>query len=350
MMNKLTEFRGSRVLKFPLAILAFFVMLSCSSGDLNLRDAAGNTPLHYAVFYQDIPVVRSLIRSGADINASNNRGLTPLRCAAMLNNREILDILISEGACTNYRPSNLSGTHPLYVKRNIIRYPEDGLNFFLTFDTGSDDSNLDYILTTLKKYRITATFFVTGRFMEKYPEDVKRIIKEGHVVGNHTYSHNPDYPNPDALLNELYATELLFKKITGKEMTRIWRAPGLQHLSKPWIIAEAEKLGYRHIDVNLGAADWIETGKPRYLSNERFLEIFKSHLNTERNRHAILDRYNYWDYYMNRPGYHGTIMLMHAGSFRKDGTDFVFTLDEVIRYLIASGYTFDNCSKFEYRQ
>jgi hypothetical protein len=43
-------------------------------------------------------------------------------------------------------------------------------------------------------------------------------------------------------------------------------------------------------------------------------------------------------------------MLMHAGSFRKDGKDFVFTLDEIKRHLISAGYTFDNCRRFEYAQ
>lgn len=335
--------------RFILLIL-FLIPMSCSSYNTALRDAAGNTLLHYAVFTQDSDEVKRIIKSGADVNVSNNHGLTPLRCAAAFNNREIMDVLLKHGACTNYESPDTMKTSAGAVKKNIIRYPEERLNFFLTFDTGSDDSNLDYILATLKKYRIIATFFTTGEFMEKYPGGIKRIVKDGHVVGNHTYTHNMNYPDADILLNELYATELLFKKITGREMTRIWRAPGLQHIYNPWVIPEAEKLGYRHIDVNLGAADWLETGNREYISNEKFLGIFKSHLNMKSNRHAIINSWNYWDYYNSRPDYHGTIMLMHAGSFRKDGKDFVFTLDEIITHLISKGYAFDNCRRFEYSE
>lgn len=338
------------VLNRFIPVVLFSVIVSCSSYDVASRDAAGNTILHYAVFYQDISEVKKCINSGAEIDATNHYGLTPLRCAAALGNGELMEVLLSHGACANYASPGVTGTSGRGLKSNIIRYPEDKLNFFLTFDTGSNDANLDYILKTLRKYRIVGTFFTTGEFMVKYPEGIKRIVKEGHVVGNHTFRHNMDYPNPDILLNELYETELLFKKITGKDMTRIWRAPGLQHIYNPWVITEAEKLGYRHIDVNLGTADWIDAGNPEYISNEKFLDIFKAHLNMKGNRHAIINSWNYWSYYTPKPDYHGTIMLMHAGSFRKDGRDFVFTLDEVIRYLISAGYSFDNCRRFEYNE
>ncbi|HPJ42816.1 MAG TPA: polysaccharide deacetylase family protein [Spirochaetota bacterium] len=345
----MVNFYISTLKRITLLILVS-LFTACTTYDADLRDTAGNTLLHYAVFSGDIIKVKKIIKSGADVNLSNNYGLTPLRCAAALNNREIMEILLKNGACTNYQSPAAKGTAGRGVKKNIIRHPEERLNFFLTFDTGSDDANLDYILATLKKYRIVATFFTTGEFMEKYPDGIKRIVREGHVVGNHTFTHNMNYPDGDTLLNELYATELLFKKITGREMTRIWRAPGLQHIYNPRVITEAEKLGYRHIDVNLGTVDWVEQGNPEYISNEKFLELFKSHLNMKGNSHAIINRWNYWSYYTSKPDYHGTIMLMHAGSFRKDGKDFVFTLDEVIMYLISAGYSFDNCRRFEYTE
>lgn len=336
--------------KIELLLIAvlFSASLSCYSPELSIRDCDGNTCLHYAVFHQDIAEAKRLIRAGVDINAVNNYGLTPIRCAAAFNNRDMMNILVSGGARTNYlSPESKSPSHRGFEK-SIIRYPEERLNFFLTFDTGSDDRNLDYILKTLKRYKIIATFFTTGEFIKKYPKDIRRIADEGHVVGNHTFTHNMNYPNADILLNELYETELLYKKVTGREMARIWRSPGLQHIDNQWMVTEAEKLGYRHIDVNLGSADWLGPDESRFISNEKFLAIFKTHLNMRRGRHAIIDRFNYWNYYMNKPDYHGTIMLMHAGSFREEGKDFVYTLDEIIRYLLSSGYVFDNCRKFEY--
>ena len=47
--------------------------------------------------------------------------------------------------------------------------------------------------------------------------------------------------------------------------------------------------------------------------------------------------------------YHGAIMLMHAGSFRDEGEDFVFVLDNIICELLACGYLFDSCERLEYR-
>ncbi len=175
-------------------LFLFSAFISCSTYNVSLRDDAGNTLLHYAVFLQNSDEVKKIIKSGADVNAVNNYGLTPLRCAAALNNREILNLLIKHGACTNYISPPAANTSAAAAKKNIIRFPEERLNFFLTFDTGSDDANLDYILTTLKRYRIIATFFTTGQFMEKYPDGIKRIVMEGHVVGNHTYTHNMNYP------------------------------------------------------------------------------------------------------------------------------------------------------------
>ena len=241
--------------------LIIFILVSaaiaCSSPDVKSRDETGNTALHYAVFTRDTKLVKTLISKGADVNAVNNYGITPLQCAAYVKSGEILGLLVANGAFTNYTAPGMNYDPGVRLPANIRTFPEDRLNFFLTFDTGSDNSNLGYILDTLKRYRIRATFFVTGQFIEKYPGDVRRMAGEGHVVGNHTYSHRKYYRSEDQLLNELYETEYLYKKVTGREMTRIWRAPYLQHMGRPWIIRTAEKLGYRHIDVTLYSRDWI---------------------------------------------------------------------------------------------
>lgn len=317
-------------LKCVIPAIFIFTAIACSYPDVKNRDETGNTALHYAVFNRDTDLVKRLIRKGADVNAVNNYGITPLQCAAYVNNDEIIQLLISKGAFTNYTRTRGNDGPTAKLPGNIRLYPEEKLNFFLTFDTGSDDKNLDYILETLRRYRIRATFFVTGRFIEKYPADVRRIADEGHVVGNHTYSHCMRYRNADHLLNDLYETEYLYKKVTGREITRIWRAPYLQHLGRPWMIRAAERLGYRHIDVTLYSRDWISPGYAGYVSNERFLGMFKNQLDKK--------------YTM----YHGTIMLMHAGSARDEGEDFVFTLDSVIRDLFACGYLFDDCGRLEY--
>ena len=60
---------------------------------------------------------------------------------------------------------------------------------YLTFDCGYENGNTEPILDALKKHDVKATFFVVGNFLETSPEIVKRMIAEGHTVGNHTYHH-----------------------------------------------------------------------------------------------------------------------------------------------------------------
>lgn len=269
-------------------------------------------------------------------------------CAALQGNMELVELLLQKGASADYS-SVYKVREPVQLKGNILKYREKGRNCFLTFDTGGNDVNLDYILRVLKKYRIKGTFFTTGEFIERYPGSVKRIYSEGHVVGNHTYSHSMNYTSRDLLLNELYETEYLFNKVTGGEITRIWRAPGLQHIYKPWMLREGEKLGYRHIDVSLGAADWIDMGSPGYLSNGKFLEIFRKGFSIGDRTNAVINGGNYHHFTgRGKKGYHGVIMLMHAGSFRNKGEDFVLTLEEVILHLLSRGYLFDNCARLQY--
>lgn len=62
---------------------------------------------------------------------------------------------------------------------------------YLTFDAGFENGNTEPILDALKKHNATATFFVVGHYLESAPELIKRMVAEGHTVGNHTY-HHPD--------------------------------------------------------------------------------------------------------------------------------------------------------------
>ena len=59
----------------------------------------------------------------------------------------------------------------------------------LTFDCAWNDDDIDSILDTLSQNKCTAAFFVTGDWVEKYPDAVEKIYKAGHIVGNHSYNH-----------------------------------------------------------------------------------------------------------------------------------------------------------------
>ncbi len=60
---------------------------------------------------------------------------------------------------------------------------------WLTFDDGPNPKVTDYILKVLKKNNIKATFFCVGNKIEKYPDIINKIKQEGHIIGNHSYSH-----------------------------------------------------------------------------------------------------------------------------------------------------------------
>jgi peptidoglycan/xylan/chitin deacetylase (PgdA/CDA1 family) len=303
--------------------------------------------MHDAVMNGDISLIKKLIDRGADINVANEQYVTPIRLAAYLNRRDIVQLLIKKGINVNYNQKETRSKNPILFGNNILKYQEKNKNFFLTFDAGDDNTNLKYILDVLKKYNITATFFITGNFIKRYPSDVKRIAAEGHVAGNHTFTHAFDYKNEDMFLNELYETEDYYRRVTGRELARIWRAPYLRHLDKPWLLKSARKLGYRHIDVSLYSKDWIPEGERLYLSNEKFIDLFRNNIDFSNFNRIDADGLNHSRFKRKHTDYHGIIMLMHSGSYRKNGDDFVYTLEDVIMQIISCGYSFDNCLKFE---
>jgi peptidoglycan/xylan/chitin deacetylase (PgdA/CDA1 family) len=96
----------------------------------------------------------------------------------------------------------------------------------LTYDAGSGADGAAAILDTLKKHGVTSTFFLTGKWVEKYPDLAKRIAAEGHEIANHTYSH-PDLTKmePDAVIKEIKDGEAAIKKVTGKETRPLFREP-----------------------------------------------------------------------------------------------------------------------------
>jgi peptidoglycan/xylan/chitin deacetylase (PgdA/CDA1 family) len=82
---------------------------------------------------------------------------------------------------------------PKWVKKLFVGslwdMPETGKTIYLTFDDGPNPRITPFILGELKKYKARATFFCIGKNVEENPEVYKRILDEGHAVGNHTYSH-----------------------------------------------------------------------------------------------------------------------------------------------------------------
>jgi peptidoglycan/xylan/chitin deacetylase (PgdA/CDA1 family) len=95
----------------------------------------------------------------------------------------------------------------------------------LTFDDGPNENTLT-ILDVLKKHNVSATFFCIGKNIEKNPEILKRIILEGHVVGNHSYSHSNffDFYRKNRVIAEIQKTDALIESISGKKV-QLFRPP-----------------------------------------------------------------------------------------------------------------------------
>jgi len=86
----------------------------------------------------------------------------------------------------------------------------------LTFDDGPTPNFTPAVLDVLKAYNVKATFFLVGKFVKKYPEICRRIIKEGHEIGNHTYSHgNLLSKMPVQIRREIEKGEQAIVKVTG---------------------------------------------------------------------------------------------------------------------------------------
>jgi peptidoglycan/xylan/chitin deacetylase (PgdA/CDA1 family) len=96
----------------------------------------------------------------------------------------------------------------------------------LTFDGHFDAQFTPAILDLLKKAEIPATFFVTGQWAEQHPAWLRRIVAEGHVLGNHSYSHRSFTKLSDAaVVDELVRTDAAISKIAGVSTKPLFRPP-----------------------------------------------------------------------------------------------------------------------------
>ena len=98
-------------------------------------------------------------------------------------------------------------------------------NIAITFDDGPHEKT-PKILDVLKKYNAKATFFCIGKQIEKHPEILKRILSEGHIIGNHSYSHSKwnGFFSTQKIVSEIEQTNTLVSKLSNKKI-RLFRPP-----------------------------------------------------------------------------------------------------------------------------
>ena len=140
--------------------------------------------------------------------------------------------------------------------------PTDEKVIYLTFDAGYENGNTPRILDALKKHQAPATFFVVGNFISDNPDLIRRMVSEGHTVGNHTMTH-PDMSgisSKDDFQKQLDGVEKLYESVTGEQMTKFYRPPqGIYSTSN---LAMAKELGYSTFFWSLAYVDWIQNQQP----------------------------------------------------------------------------------------
>ncbi len=133
---------------------------------------------------------------------------------------------------------------------------------YLTFDAGYENGYTAHILDVLKKHHVQATFFLVGNFIQTAPELVKRMVSEGHIVGNHTMTH-PDMSSISDMTSfqkEISGLEKLYKDTTGKEMLKLYRPP--QGKFSEENLKMAKEMGYATIFWSLAYVDWYNDNQP----------------------------------------------------------------------------------------
>lgn len=185
---------------------------------------------------------------------------------------------------------------------------------YLTFDAGYENGNTEPILDALKKHNVTATFFVVGHYLESAPELVKRMVADGHFVGNHTYHHldMSSISSKESFEKEMKDVEDKFQEITGTQLTRFYRPPQGKYNTKN--LEMAKEMGYHTFFWSLAYVDWYQDKQP---SKE---EAFKK----------LLGRIH-----------PGAIVLLHSTS-KTNGE----ILDELLTKWEEMGYTFRTLEDF----
>lgn len=163
-----------------------------------------------------------------------------------LSNIEERQLLIEEAYCEEL----------VQGMADAVWYYFNPKKMYLTFDDGPSKENTEIILNILKERNIQATFFVVGENVKKYPELIKRMSEEGHVIGIHCYSHSYDkiYAGVQDYVDDFEQARELIYEITGEEVW-CYRFPGgsinkyNKHLYND-IVEKMSEAGYVYYDWN----------------------------------------------------------------------------------------------------
>ena len=139
-------------------------------------------------------------------------------------------------------------------KETIYQLPTLQKKIAITFDDGPSPIWTPLILDELKKSDVKATFFMIGHHVQKYPHIARRVVEEGHAIGNHGYAHSVIlYYTQAEIEEEIKYTEHVIKNVTGKTTT-MYRPP------KAWMTKSIKQkikdIGYDVVLWSLNSKDW----------------------------------------------------------------------------------------------
>ncbi|OCA99260.1 delta-lactam-biosynthetic de-N-acetylase [Clostridium beijerinckii] len=151
-----------------------------------------------------------------------------------------------------------------FLKENSAYYLGDTSKkvLYLTFDEGYENGNTGKILDILKECQVPAAFFVVKPYIDTQPELIKRMVDEGHVVGNHTV-HHPSIAqirDKEKFEAEFTGVENAFKELTGQDMPKFFRPPMGKYSKKS--LAMTKDLGYKTIFWSFAYKDWLVNNQP----------------------------------------------------------------------------------------
>ncbi|WP_163539539.1 delta-lactam-biosynthetic de-N-acetylase [Gracilibacillus sp. YIM 98692] len=209
---------------------------------------------------------------------------------------------------TNHEQPDVGMYKPILDKYNGYYVDESGdKHIYLTFDNGYEAGYTEQILDVLKEKQVPATFFLTGHYIDDQKNLVKRMLQDGHIIGNHSNGHKDFTKLTKAeLAADLESLTKKIKSVSDKAVVQYVRPPSgtFSEKSLQW----ANELGYTHIFWSLAFVDWNQGSEKgwRHAYNEVMNQIHP-----------------------------GAIILMHTVS--QDNAD---ALESLINDLRQQGYTF----------
>lgn len=192
---------------------------------------------------------------------------------------------------------------PFQIKGEISYANPNKKQIVFTFDAGASANSFVKILEIAKDHNIKTTFFITGKFAEKFPDLVKQAANEGHEIFNHTYSHpHLTQLTDEQIENELIKAEQIISNITGATTLPYFRPPYKERDER--VLAIVRELGYQSVVWTIDALDWMSEKTDQEVK-EKIYSGLKN----------------------------GAIILMHAGDNITGNI-----LDEVFTYIENQGY------------